>query len=114
MTRAIPLLVASSLVLARPLCGQRPLPVAAHYVVSRNFSLAPHAADIDPGVGPVPYVLLGTLVGAGAATLYWLHVYKANNGSDDGFFIPPIVFVTVGLSGLAGGSIGYMVYGMSR
>ena len=114
MTRAIPLLVASSMVLARPVCGQRAQPVAAHYVVNRNFNLAPHAADIDTGVGPAPYILLGTLLGAGAATLYWVHVYKTNNGADDGFFIPPGVFVTVGLGGLAGGAIGYMVYGMTR
>lgn len=116
MIRGISLAAAGSLLLAGSATAQRSSPVAARQRISAApYETMPRTPDTDPGVGAAPFVVFGTLIGAGAVALYWVHVYKANSADSDGmFFIPPVVFVTVGLGGLSGGVMGWKIYGISH
>jgi hypothetical protein len=113
MTIRCAAVVAAALALvASPARAQLVAPVAVQHHVSMSRSLA---APIEPEadhVGAAPFVILGALVGAGAVTAFWIHDMQvsARENGNDGFFIPPIVFVTIGAGGVGGGLLGWIIH----
>jgi apolipoprotein N-acyltransferase len=110
MMRSLSVALAAMVVLAANAEAQRVVPVG----VRRTTEAAPLAIvtqgnEAEFGVGPAPFVVFGTLIGAGAVTLYWVHEFKANR-DDDLFIVPPIVFISVGVGGLLGGVMGWSIY----
>ncbi|PYP65495.1 MAG: hypothetical protein DMD26_10845 [Gemmatimonadetes bacterium] len=63
----------------------------------------------DDAVGRAPYIGLGVLIGAGSVTAYFVHVARSQK-DNDGFFIPPIVFIDVAAGGVVGGLIGWAIH----
>lgn len=77
----------------------------------RTISAAARDPRYDP-TGRAPFVVFGALIGAGAVTAYWAHEFRvsARQNGNDGFFIPPMVFVTIGAGGIGGGLLGVMIH----
>ena len=95
-----------------PLRGQTIAPVAVvnHYASPQSI---PVRIEPDPPrIGAAPFVVLGGLIGAGAVTTYWVHAFQASarENGNDGFFIPPIVFVSVGAGAVGGGLLGWVIH----
>ena len=58
---------------------------------------------------PTQRVTIVVPFGAGSVTAYFVHVARSQK-DNDGFFIPPIVFIDVAAGGVVGGLIGWAIH----
>ena len=111
-TRLIALIAAATL-FSVPAAAQRVSPMGVTCCTSTLRTINPAAiAPRDDPMGRAPYIVFGALIGAGAVGTYWVHEIRvsAKQNGNDGFFIPPIVYITIGAGGLAGGVLGSMIH----
>ena len=112
MLRYATVVVAALDLAASPLRAQFIAPVGVENHVSMSRSIAITIEPERDQLGAAPFVILGALVGVSAVTAYWAHEFQvsARENGDDGFFIPPIVFVTIGAGGVGGGVLGWIIH----